>query len=182
VRERYKAAMGSHDLLGRGSCSGALRFGDDVMSEDRDPRRRRPPLKSTESVMLRLPTRGEPAPMSSSQRRMLIIDDNEDMRRTLLAHFRTEGWDVDVAHDVRTAIESALVFQPQVILSELLLPDARGYHFARTLRSIIDHDIRIVGITRQSQHVFEQARVAGFDVVFAKPIDVDQLHRLLELP
>jgi CheY-like chemotaxis protein len=132
--------------------------------------------------MLRVPSRAVPTEDSSSQRRMLIVDDNEDMRRTLMAHFRSAGWDVDVARDVHTAIESALVFQPHVILSELLLPDARGYFFARTLRSIIDHDIRIVGITHVSHQLFEQARIAGFDVVFAKPIDVDQLHRHLELP
>jgi CheY-like chemotaxis protein len=132
--------------------------------------------------MLRVPSPGAPIEASSSQRRMLIVDDNEDMRRTLMTHFRTAGWDVDVARDVHTAIESALVFQPHVILSELLLPDARGYFFARTLRSIIEHDIRIVGITHVSQQMFEQARVAGFDVVFAKPVDVDQLHRHLESP
>jgi CheY-like chemotaxis protein len=131
--------------------------------------------------MLRVPMRGTIEP-ASSQRRILIIDDNEDMRRDLIAHFRSVGWDVDVATDVRTAIESSLAFQPHVIVSELLLPDARGYFFARTLRSIIDHDIRLVGITRLSQQVFAQARTAGFDVVFAKPIDVDQLHRHLELP
>lgn len=146
------------------------------------PRRRRPPLKSTESVMLRMPIRGAVPESSSSQRRMLIVDDQEDMRRDLLAYFRAAGWDVDVARDVKTAIESGLAFQPHVILSELLLPDARGYFFARTLRSIIDQDIRLVGITRLSQQVFAQARTAGFDVVFAKPIDLDELHRHLESP
>jgi CheY-like chemotaxis protein len=150
------------------------------MNAQNPQRRRRPPLKSTESVLLRIPTRG--APTNESQRRMLIVDDNADVRRDLLAQFRCFGWDVDVAQDVRTAVESSLSFQPHVILSELLLPDARGYFFARTLRSIIDHDIRLVGITHVSQQVFEQARVAGFDIVFAKPIDADQLHRMLELP
>jgi CheY-like chemotaxis protein len=131
--------------------------------------------------MLRVPMR-DGAASSSAQRRILIVDDQEDMRRDLIAHFRGIGWDVDVARDVRTAIESALAFQPHVIVSELLLPDARGYFFARTLRSIIDHDIRMIGITRLSRQLFAQARTAGFDVVFAKPIDVDQLHRHLELP
>jgi CheY-like chemotaxis protein len=131
--------------------------------------------------MLRLPAPGTRT-ISSSLRRILVVDDNEDIRRDLLTHFRTLGWDVDVAHDVRTAIESALTFQPHVIVSELHLPDARGYFFARSLRSIIEHDIQLVGLTRLSEQVFEQARSAGFDVVFAKPLDVNQLHRHLELP
>jgi CheY-like chemotaxis protein len=152
---------------------------------DSHPRvpRRRPPLRSTDSVMLRVPPPGFKGPEpSSSQRRMLVVDDHEDTRRDLVAHFSSLGWDVDAATDVKTAIESALAFQPHAILSELLLPDARGYFFARTLRSIIDHDIRLVGLTRLSHQVFEEARVAGFDVVFAKPIDVRQLERHLELP
>jgi two-component system, OmpR family, response regulator len=151
-------------------------------SQQRVPRRR-PPLRSTDSVMLRVPPPGyKVSEPSSSQRRMLIVDDHEDTRTDLVAHFSSLGWDVDVATDVKTAIESALAFQPHAIVSELLLPDARGYFFARTLRSIIDHDIRLVGLTRLSHQVFEEARVAGFDVVFAKPIDVRQLERHLELP
>jgi CheY-like chemotaxis protein len=148
------------------------------------PPRRRPPLRSTESVMLRIPPPGFKGPEAptSSQRRVLIVDDHADSRSDLVAHFRSLGWDVDFATDVKTAIESALAFQPHAIVSELLLPDARGYFFARTLRSIIDHDIRLVGLTRLSHHVFEEARVAGFDVVFAKPMDVKQLERHLELP
>jgi CheY-like chemotaxis protein len=134
--------------------------------------------------MLRVPAPGVKLARaaSSAERRVLIIDDNQDTRRDLVAHFPTQGWEVEVARDVKTAIESALELQPHVIVSELLLPDARGYFFARTLRSIIDHDIRLVGVTRLSHQVFEQARLAGFDVVFAKPIDVRQLERHLELP
>lgn len=150
--------------------------------QQRTPRRRTP-LRSTESVPLRVPPPGSKAPEPSpGQRRVLIVDDHEDTRRDLVAHFRSLGWDVDMAFDVKTAIESAIAFQPHAIVSELLLPDARGYFFARTLRSIIDHDIRLVGLTRLSHQVFEEARVAGFDVVFAKPIDVRQLERHLELP
>jgi CheY-like chemotaxis protein len=155
-----------------------------VSGSDRPAPRRRPPLKSTESIPLRVPPPGF-APRresSSSLRRVLIVDDNDDHRRDLVVSFHALGWDVDVAQDVRTAIESALAFQPHVIVSELLLPDARGYFFARTLRSIIDHDIRLVGVTRLSEQVFEQARDAGFDVVFAKPIDLDKLKRHLALP
>lgn len=67
--------------------------------------------------------------------------------------------------------------QPQVIVTELLLPDVHSFQFARALRSAVEDDVLIVALTRAAAEVFEQARQEGFDLAFAKPLDIDELDR-----
>jgi CheY-like chemotaxis protein len=134
----------------------------------------RKPLKSTQSVPLRRP--GE----VHDRHTILLVDDDADMRDHLTRELRTHGWNVIVASDVRAAIERAGNEQPAAIISELTLPDARGYYFARTFKTMVEHDIAVVGVTRADAGEFEEARKSGFDHVFAKPVDVEALHQLLQ--
>ena len=113
------------------------------------PRPRRKPLESTESIPFSptLVAADEPAPRADPARRMLLIEDTDELRRLTADRFRALGWDVVAARDVRTAIELAMTVQPNAIVTELILPDVRGYYFARTLRSVVDHDVQVVAVT-----------------------------------
>lgn len=110
---------------------------------------------------------------------MVFVDDNEELRRTSSDAFRQRGWTVTEAHDLRSALDAALTTKPHIIVTELLLPDVREYHFVRTLRSTVDHDVTIIGVTRLPAAQFAGARLAGFTTIFEKPIDVAELHRTL---
>jgi DNA-binding response OmpR family regulator len=88
---------------------------------------------------------------------------------------------VIVATDVRTAVERAGNEQPFAIITELVLPDARGYYFARTLKTMVEHDVVVIGVTRVDARELDDALEAGFDVAFAKPVDIEMLHALLHL-
>ena len=62
-----------------------------------------------------------------------------------------------------------------MIVTELLLPDVRSYRFCDAYRTAISHPITICAVTRLPQLIFESARNAGFDEVFAKPVNLDVL-------
>ena len=109
--------------------------------------------------------------------RMVLVDEDDDLRRTMCDSFRLHGWGVSEARNLRSAIDAALTAQPHVIVTELLLPGAREYHFVRALRSSVEHDLVIVGVTRSSPNKFADAKLAGFDMVFEKPIDIAHVHR-----
>ena len=94
--------------------------------------------------------------------RMVLVDDDEALRRTSSHAFRQRGWDVTEAHDLRSAVDAALTTQPHIIVTELLLPDAREFHFVRALRSSVDNDVAIIGVTRLPAKEFARARLAGF--------------------
>ena len=132
-------------------------------------------LKSTQSVPLRRP--GE----HRDRRTVLLVDDDEAARDRLIRELCVRGWNVIVATDVRTAVERAGDEQPFAIISELVLPDARGYNFARTLKTMVEHDVVVIGVTKVDARQFDDALKAGFDATFAKPVDIDMLHALLQL-
>ena len=108
---------------------------------------------------------------------MLIVDDDDVSRRASALMFQARGWGVEIARDLRSAIDVALRQQPHVIVTELLLPDVNGLQFARALRSAVEDDIQIIALTRAGRALFERASHEGFDLAFAKPLDIDDLDR-----
>ncbi|HEX5057823.1 MAG TPA: response regulator [Kofleriaceae bacterium] len=117
---------------------------------------------------------------ASATRRVLVVDDNDESRRDLVRHFMDAGWQVESARAFRAALGIAVWFSPDVIVSELQLPDVRGYRFAADYRRAVPHDVTIFAVTRIPPLIFDSARKAGFDDVFGKPIDFDMLERCIE--
>ena len=138
---------------------------------------RRKQLKSTESV----PFDGshpppepyvEPLP---DQLRVLVVGIAGSERAAVVAALRAADCHVATARDLRSAVEAATRQQPRVVVTELELPDVRGFQFARSLRAAIDHDVMLVGVTSMPAERFEHVRRAGFDLVLAAPVDADAL-------
>ena len=111
--------------------------------------------------------------------RVLLIDDNDDQRSLLANALRARGWNVDVARSGKQGLERAQVGRPDVVMTELLLPDVRAYYFARTLRTAVEHDMRVIALTRLPVSLHRRAIEEGFDLVECKPIDPDRLHERL---
>jgi DNA-binding response OmpR family regulator len=108
----------------------------------------------------------------SARGRVLLIDKIGDALDALVAGLRARSWEVDVAGTVQAAIECAIRSQPEAVVTELTLPDVKAHHFARTMRSCVEHDLVVVGVAHAPDAL---ATDAGCDAVFAKPIEIDQL-------
>lgn len=130
-------------------------------------------LKSTDSVPLR------DGADASAHGCLLLVEDNDELRGSTAQLFRLLGWDVFTASSMRAAVELAMEHRPTVIVTEAILPDVRGYNFARTLRGAVEHDITLVALTQLSEQSFDELRAAGFDLVFSKPIDAELVHAQL---
>ena len=66
---------------------------------------------------------------------------------------------------------------PEIVLTELLLPDVRGYNFARSLRSLVDHDLLVIALTRVPEEFHARTLMTQFDIVLRKPVDIAALHQ-----
>jgi len=108
---------------------------------------------------------------------VLLIDDNDDQRSTLADALRERGWRVETARSGRIGLDVASRSQPSIVLTELILPDVRGFHYADALRGMVSHEMLVIALTRVSEQLHERARKAGFDYVQPKPVDVDELHQ-----
>ena len=111
--------------------------------------------------------------------RVLVIADRDDQRRQLVLALEAAGWLVTMAADLRDGMAAAMAHPPAAIVTELALPDTRGFQFARTLRSAVEHDVQLIAVTRLPEEMFEEARRAGFDRVFANTVPYDVITRAL---
>jgi PAS domain S-box-containing protein len=114
-------------------------------------------------------------------RRVLVVDDNVDSVTSLMLLLQTMGHEVESAYDGVEALEVAQRFAPDTVVLDIGLPRLNGYEVARRLRERSERHYQLIALTGWGQQDDrERAREAGFDHHLVKPVDVDQLVRLLE--
>ena len=110
-----------------------------------------------------------------------MIEDNDDAREMLRIHLTRLGHTVQEAVDGPSGLEAALVFQPDVALVDIGLPGLDGYELARRLRADgRGQGMYLVALTGYGQPEDQsRAREAGFDAHVVKPVDPDELPRIM---
>jgi signal transduction histidine kinase/DNA-binding response OmpR family regulator len=115
--------------------------------------------------------------------RIVIADDNEDGAESLAGLLRLDGHEVFTAHDGEAAVERVFRHRPDVAIVDIGMPRLNGYEVARRLRASPDACpavlLALSGYGREED--FRQAREAGFDHHFVKPIDLASVRQLLVL-
>ena len=113
--------------------------------------------------------------------RILLIEDNVVAAKALETLLKQTGHTVEVAHTGQAGIEAARKSKQEVVLCDIGLPDLDGYQVARTLR--LEPELKwcvLVAITGYGQEADKRrALEAGFNAHVTKPVDVQELERLL---
>jgi CheY-like chemotaxis protein len=138
---------------------------------------------------VRLPLLGmasPPSPMpkleeSLKKQKILVVDDNRDGAESLSLLLRMQGHDVRVAFDGPEALAAAATFHPQKVLLDIGLPDMDGYEVGRRLRELPGlADVQLIAVTGYGQDADRQAAsAAGFAFHLTKPVDLQELSRLM---
>jgi len=124
-----------------------------------------------------VPARLQPGTEAACGGRVLVIEDNRDVREMMFMMLSQHGFDVHVAEDGRSGIASACAIRPDIVLVDIDLPDMSGYAVAASLRTAPDTaGARLLAVTGYGQDTDrEQALAAGFDGHLAKPVPVETL-------
>ncbi len=142
--------------------------------------RARHPLASTEPA-------GDPAgPEDSSEAvlaplveipRVLVADDNADMRQYLARLLRAQGWRVVTAPDGLAALQAARLDRPDLVLADGMMPGLDGLALLRALRQ--DEALRTIPFILLTARAGEEATVegsqAGADAYLTKPFSAQVL-------
>jgi signal transduction histidine kinase len=123
----------------------------------------------------------EPASLDERMR-IVVIDDNDDIRETMQQLLQSLGHVVDVAADGLTGVELVLKERPQVALVDIGMPGLDGYQVAQKLRAELGpNQLRLVAMTGFGQSSDrDRALAAGFDSHLIKPARTDQIQRALK--
>jgi len=117
-----------------------------------------------------------------SPKRLLVVEDNRDVAEMLSEVLRTYGYSTRVAYDGISALELAKSFRPDVALVDIGLPLMDGYQLARRLRQLPElRALRLFAVTGYSQ-IADRLRSAqaGFDRHLVKPVNLEELRRLID--
>jgi CheY-like chemotaxis protein len=113
--------------------------------------------------------------------RVLIVDDNRDGAQGLALMLDIEGHEVRTAADGLEALKIAEEFQPHVVLLDIGMPGMDGYETARRLRARPwAQSALLCALTGWGQEDDKRrARTAGFDRHLVKPIDPEEISRIV---
>jgi len=112
--------------------------------------------------------------MSNSGLRVLVIDDEQAIRRFLRVALVAQGYKVFEAETGAAGLASAAADRPDVIVLDLGLPDLGGLEVIRQLREWTQTPIIVLSV-RDSEEVKVEALNAGADDYLTKPFGISEL-------
>jgi signal transduction histidine kinase len=122
---------------------------------------------------------GEPAddhrsPMRLDGLRVLVVDDEADARRVLVMALEHAGAAVTEASSAETALELLRKGRPDVLISDLGMPEQDGFDLIRQVRTL-GHDETVLPAVALTAFVqaddVRRASQAGFQIHIRKPVD-----------
>ncbi|SNS49305.1 His Kinase A (phospho-acceptor) domain-containing protein [Noviherbaspirillum humi] len=128
-----------------------------------------------------------PAPQAAQRRasgglELLVVDDNEDAARGLSLLLSSQGHQVTTLFNPRRALERARVQAFDAMILDIGMPEMDGYALAKHIRAMGRHaDTTLIALTGYgTEDDIRQAREAGFDHHFTKPVDAARLAMTLQ--
>ncbi|WP_162304382.1 hybrid sensor histidine kinase/response regulator [Maribellus luteus] len=113
--------------------------------------------------------------------RLLIVDDNDELRDYLATHFKPR-FKVLQASDGTRGYAQAIDNEPDIILTDINMPEVNGHEFCRKLRANFNTShIPVIMLTANS--AIEQkleGLISGVDVYVTKPFEIDYLDAVID--
>lgn len=112
-------------------------------------------------------------------RRIVIVDDNADIRDLLQIKLKKLGHAVETAADGHAGLERISDTRPDIAIIDIGMPGMDGYEVAKRVRAILEDGILLIALTGFGQaDDRERAAAAGFDEHLTKPIRVEELQQI----
>ena len=111
---------------------------------------------------------------------ILLVEDHYDTRQAFAAILRSWGHQVGTSDSVASGLEFLDENEVEVVLSDIGLPDRNGYEFIAEARQRSPNLTAIAVSAYFTAADQDRGHEAGFDMYFAKPVDLLGLRRALD--
>ena len=116
--------------------------------------------------------------------RALVVDDEPNLAELISMGLRMAGWQVAMAADGRSAVETAREFRPDVLVLDIMLPEFDGVEALRKIRSFAPEVPALFLTAKDSVEDRITGLAAGGDDYVTKPFSMQEvllrLHRLVQ--
>jgi CheY-like chemotaxis protein len=114
---------------------------------------------------------------SRKKPRVLVVDDEQVIADTLAKILDLNGYDASAVYTGTAAVESARALQPDLIISDVIMPDMNGIEAAISIRGFLPHcKILLFSGQAATADLLENARSQGHEFeILAKPVHPSDL-------
>lgn len=111
-------------------------------------------------------------------KRILVIDDEEPIRKLAMRVLKQEGYEVDAAANGQIAIKSFKAHPSDLVITDIMMPDMDGLEVIQELRRL-QPDLKIIamsgGGTMKAELALKLAKGFGAGRMLSKPFGIDEL-------
>ena len=123
------------------------------------------------------------SPNRLSNLRIVVVDDNNDVRRYVGAYLGHLGANVVMAENAIEGLEAVKTYRPNLVLSDISMPGRDGFGLLSDIQALGPEDgggVPVIAMTALVTHV-DRARIlnAGFKAFLAKPFTPEALVKTL---
>src|SRR3954463_6279808 len=112
--------------------------------------------------------------MSEKKKRILVVDDEPQITRVMRRSLMTHGYEVHSAADGEAALQTFGDWTPDLIITDLSMPNMSGLELCRRLRTLSQLPIIVLSV-RGEERTKVEALDAGADDYVTKPFGMDEL-------
>jgi two-component system KDP operon response regulator KdpE len=112
--------------------------------------------------------------MTPDRRHILVVDDEPQITRVLRTSLASQGYDIRVANDGETALEIVKDWTPELVITDLSMPNMDGLELCRRLRVKSQVPIIVLSV-KGEERTKVQALDAGADDYVTKPFGMTEL-------
>jgi len=109
------------------------------------------------------------------EKKILLVEDEEDLRELIEERLTAEGYEVHTAENGNQGLARAKELKPDLIISDVIMPEKDGNQFFKDLRATEEgKNIPFIVLTARAK-MRDYFEVVDVDAFFDKPFDFDEL-------
>ena len=110
-------------------------------------------------------------------KKILIADDEDEIRNLITATLEDEGYELHMAKDGAQAIEIANEIVPDLAILDIMMPEKTGYEVCEEIKQNPEtRDAYVLFLSARGSNIAEKTgKVKGGDAFMTKPFEPDKL-------